>query len=1014
MQSLTLLVHGIRTAGEWQSTLEAELKRADPGHRVIKYKYGRFDAVRFFVPFLRQGVLRRLRAFLADLKAARGAGAAPINIVCHSFGTVLVANALAQAVPGERPAVRLLLLCGSVLRSDFNWSALIHRDRSIRHVVNDCGKRDAWPLIALALVPGMGGGGRYGFQGGLGADAGLVNRYVDVDHSGFFDAALMRERWLPLLTDDAALAGAGSEECSDARLARYEAVSELVKVAAYVSILVLIPAYFLLESRVAELERASAEREAARAQREAELERRSRGAERLVAQARQAEAMPTGQQFAMFLAFVAQLLKPTAAGYGLLYDGLLRQRALEPLALPARCGAGHWIGPAMHACATESGGVAVGRLDAQGRVAEVWNLALPAGEAVWDVALDGEAVLTLVNTERAAEARVHARGGVVARFAPPLAIASPFGGHQLIAMRLLAGNEYVLAAYGGDQATRDVRLLRVADGRDITLELPPEDERLVESFLGGRWGDRGFAGIVLARASRAPVFAVASSGAAYVYDAARIGAGAALQPSRIVLDPRDTSQAAALSDDGRTLAVVRAGFEESSLQTWRRPARLSQRGPPLYSPGRRIASPLLLSARIAAANDDIAVTASPFELQVWDFATGEALARIPNAGNVGGLRCEARGEPRCLLSHENGAAAFRIRAATPLLTYEGDFARRGAVALTAAGEVYAAGGSRRLTLGRAAEPEREFHYALPYTERLQPQFFSADGGLLYLGGAENAHGVARIDWRSTPPAVAFEPLAQGEDNVVFSDGSRYVARRYGDAVEVTDLRSGAVRKHVFPGLDAYAVSDDGWLAAVVLGGREGAENLPSLRIVGIEDGAARPLAAGGADFAFISALNFSGPALLVGGVSALHLIDMRSMQATEIALDQFSVIAARLDAGGERAVVIGRPIGRFRPALLEVRVVSLATREELARGRFPLHGPDPVRIDADGRRLRMLVYEGRQLRLARWLWSPQALLAESCRHLQGRFTRETLLKLTAGAGEVTLPCTPPFFAESRQ
>jgi hypothetical protein len=67
-------------------------------------------------------------------------------------------------------------------------------------IINDCGLRDPWPTVALLTSFGMGSAGRHGLVGMTGIDAGIVNRYFPVGHSGFFSDEFMARHWVPILT----------------------------------------------------------------------------------------------------------------------------------------------------------------------------------------------------------------------------------------------------------------------------------------------------------------------------------------------------------------------------------------------------------------------------------------------------------------------------------------------------------------------------------------------------------------------------------------------------------------------------------------------------------------------------------------------------------------------------------------------------------------------------------------------------------------------------------------------
>jgi hypothetical protein len=196
-----VLIHGIRTQGEWQQRAAAALE-SDPSIRVVPMRYGFFDVVRFLVPI--RSLRRRPIAYITKLmrdeivrKPRR------LSVVAHSFGTFIVSEILEQENEIE---LYRLILCGSIVRDDFPWEHL--RDRLARgerahwQVVNDCGMRDPWPVFAQSMTWGYGASGRFGFGHGR-----VKDRFHDVDHSGFFTEQFVRDYWLPYLTDGHIAAG---------------------------------------------------------------------------------------------------------------------------------------------------------------------------------------------------------------------------------------------------------------------------------------------------------------------------------------------------------------------------------------------------------------------------------------------------------------------------------------------------------------------------------------------------------------------------------------------------------------------------------------------------------------------------------------------------------------------------------------------------------------------------------------------------------------------------------------
>jgi len=202
---IIILLHGIRTFGGWQNRLSSTLDSAIPGVHVHIYKYGYFSTLTFLIPVLRNLVIRRFRRYLKDHISS--SDQTRVDIVAHSFGTFVIARALSGLSPGERPKIHTLLLCGSVLKQLYPWDELVGPDRSVTRVINDCGSRDRWPLVAQLFVFGMGISGRRGFAGVTGKAVGIVNRFFPVEHSGFFTEEFMGENWLPLFTGTEVLPG---------------------------------------------------------------------------------------------------------------------------------------------------------------------------------------------------------------------------------------------------------------------------------------------------------------------------------------------------------------------------------------------------------------------------------------------------------------------------------------------------------------------------------------------------------------------------------------------------------------------------------------------------------------------------------------------------------------------------------------------------------------------------------------------------------------------------------------
>lgn len=202
---LIVTVHGIRTYGHWQERLEQLVTAADGDHDIefVNYKFGYFSAISFALPFLRWLLVRRFRNDFARLCAARPR--ARIDLVGHSFGTHVIAWAIAGLPPDTKVPINTIVMSGSVLRSAFPWHEYLG-SRLVR-VINDCGSKDAVLLISQFLVFFTGMAGRTGFSGATGAK--FRNRYSPFGHSGYFldefgkpSDDYMNRHWVPLLISE--------------------------------------------------------------------------------------------------------------------------------------------------------------------------------------------------------------------------------------------------------------------------------------------------------------------------------------------------------------------------------------------------------------------------------------------------------------------------------------------------------------------------------------------------------------------------------------------------------------------------------------------------------------------------------------------------------------------------------------------------------------------------------------------------------------------------------------------
>jgi hypothetical protein len=184
-EEVVLLIHGIRDFAEWQDLVAAVLSEI-PNIKIFPLGYGRFDAFRFWFPFwTRETPVRKL---LWKIREAREMySRAKLSVVAHSFGTYAIGKILK-----ENPDIRLhrLVLCGAILSSEYRWDQVRHKVET--EVINDCGVKDIWPVLAQSTTFGYGPSGRFGFR-----TPGVLDRSHDFGHGGFFKEKFVSDFWLP-------------------------------------------------------------------------------------------------------------------------------------------------------------------------------------------------------------------------------------------------------------------------------------------------------------------------------------------------------------------------------------------------------------------------------------------------------------------------------------------------------------------------------------------------------------------------------------------------------------------------------------------------------------------------------------------------------------------------------------------------------------------------------------------------------------------------------------------------
>jgi hypothetical protein len=185
VDEVIVLLHGIRTHAEWQEMVRRVLERI-PHTKVIPLKYGFFDAFRFWFPGrLRRKPIDELRWRIRD--AHNLYPGARLSAIAHSYGTYAICQIL-----DDDPGMKLgrLVLCGSILSTSLRWDKM--RRQITSEIINECGIRDIWPVLAESTTWGYGASGTFGFGA-----PGVHDRYHHCGHSDYFTEQMVADYWLP-------------------------------------------------------------------------------------------------------------------------------------------------------------------------------------------------------------------------------------------------------------------------------------------------------------------------------------------------------------------------------------------------------------------------------------------------------------------------------------------------------------------------------------------------------------------------------------------------------------------------------------------------------------------------------------------------------------------------------------------------------------------------------------------------------------------------------------------------
>lgn len=154
-RKIVISLHGIRTRGVWQKDLSPLI--TEQGWIYYPLDFGWFSVL-FFIPgFIRSRKIEWFRERYKEVRS-RYPDVVP-TIIAHSFGTWILCKAIAKY---EHLKFDKIILCGSVIKSKFDWETVYKRNQ-ITAVKNDCAKKDVWARFSKFFAWGTGDAGYAGF-----------------------------------------------------------------------------------------------------------------------------------------------------------------------------------------------------------------------------------------------------------------------------------------------------------------------------------------------------------------------------------------------------------------------------------------------------------------------------------------------------------------------------------------------------------------------------------------------------------------------------------------------------------------------------------------------------------------------------------------------------------------------------------------------------------------------------------------------------------------------------------
>jgi hypothetical protein len=184
-EHLILLLHGIRTPGDWmRDFMEYGFQLGTIAIRQVG-----FQRVSSFEFALKRDFSKVENLILSQINHALDKFPhAQVSFICHSFGSKLLASIVEKINP--RRHIHAVIFLGGVCPQSDGLSVSSNCDI----LINDCGNKDVWPIIAhIVNNRHYEYTGYYGFRGSFAFD-----RYFMCDHGGYLTKEHFNNNIVPI------------------------------------------------------------------------------------------------------------------------------------------------------------------------------------------------------------------------------------------------------------------------------------------------------------------------------------------------------------------------------------------------------------------------------------------------------------------------------------------------------------------------------------------------------------------------------------------------------------------------------------------------------------------------------------------------------------------------------------------------------------------------------------------------------------------------------------------------